>query len=360
MIQSILSHPLPPWLSGNGPDSDVVLSTRVRLARNLAHHQFPWRASLFERTQVFEETAAALAACAGCGSYEAVAFGNLDKLQQEFLMEEGLASRELTSGDGDRGIVHDRNSRVGVMVNEEDHLRLVALDAGLRLRELWAELDALDDTVGTHLDYAFDNRAGFLTCRPANAGTGLRVSVLVHLPGLALTRSLDPVLNAASQMGVATKSFFGENSSVAGNLFRLSNGAAAGSSESRLMDNAEAVVQQVIEFERKARERILADARLELTDKICRSWGILCQAKLLTVDEFFNLSSALRFGIECNLFDKCTLADLNRLTLFVLPAHLATCCGKALTPDEAGEARAALVQTFFAGNAQETKLDENG
>jgi protein arginine kinase len=346
---------MPPWLTCGAPESDVVVSTRVRLARNLAHHQFPSRASLFERSKVFEEASAAVMATAGCSSFNVVQFGQLDKRQQRFLVEERTASNELAAMDGDRGIIYDGSRRISIMVNEEDHLRLQGLDAGFRPQELWSELDAIDDAVGMQLDYAFNVRRGFLTCCPTNAGTGLRVSFLMHLPGLVLTRSIDSALHGASQMGVATRGFCHEHSSVTGNLFQLSNSAAMGPSETEFLESTATIVKNIIDFERKARERILVDARIELTDKIYRAWGILCQAALLTVDEFLNLSSALRTGIECNLFDKCTTDDLNRLTLFVLPAHLQACFGKDMAEDECKTARAELVKAFFGKSERKKK-----
>jgi protein arginine kinase len=348
MIRSILTHKMPPWLSGNGPENDVVLSTRVRLARNLAHYQFPARASLFERAKIFEEAAAAFKAASACSAFNPVLFDQLDKRQRRFLVEERLASAELETAEGGRGIIHDESRRVSVMVNEEDHIRFQGLDAGLRPQELWGMVDGIDDAVAMQLDYAFDNRRGFLTCCPTNAGTGLRVSILVHLPGLVLTHSIDSVLHGAGRMGVAVRGFFGEHSTMAGDLFSLSNAAAMGSTETAFLDNALTVVKHVVEFERKARERLLADAHLQLLDKIHRSWGILCQAQLLGVDEFLTLASALRTGIECNLFDKCTKDELNRLTLFVLPAHVATYYNREMTDNECREARAELVRAFFA------------
>jgi protein arginine kinase len=353
MMQSVLTHKMPAWLSCGGPDNDVAISTRVRLARNLAHHRFPLRASLFERTQVFEEVTDVFRATAECGSYSAVSFGLIDKRQQELFVEERLATGELASGDGGHGIIHDESRRISVMVNEEDHLRLQGLDAGLRPRELWAVLDAIDDTVGTRLDFAFDNRKGFLTSCPADAGTGLRVSALMHLPGLVLTRSIEGVLQRASSAGVSTRGFFGGNPPEAGNLFQLSKCAAMGAGEAEFVDDAAGVLKNVVEFERKARERLLAERRRELSDTILGSWGSLREAAFLGVDEFLNLSSALRTGIECNLFDKCTIDGLNRLTLFVLPAHLQTWCRKSLTRDECREARAELVKTYFAQSAKD-------
>jgi protein arginine kinase len=287
-----------------------------------------------------------------------VAFATLDKRQRWFLAEEGRVSAELASADGGSGVVHDSAGRVSVMVNEDDHLRFTALDAGLRRRELFAEVDALDDAVSAHLDYAFDKRIGFLTCHPVDAGTGLSVSFLVHLPSLALTRSLERVLNGIRRKGLGVRGF--ACSTGAGNLFLMSEGSAVGPGEAGLLDNAAALVKQAAWLERKSRERVLADGRDELAERINNSWDMLCWTKRLTVGGFFEHGSALRLGIECNIFDKCALGDLNRLSLFVQPAHLETYFGATLASGEADEARATLVQTYFTRKSQEKPSHENG
>jgi protein arginine kinase len=343
---------MPSWLSHQGPESDVVISTRVRLARNLARHQFPLHASLHERTKVFEEVTGAFMRSGLCDSFNSVNFSLLDKRQQQFMVEERLASIELAAADGDRGVIHDASRRISVMVNEEDHIRMQCTDSGCRPQDQWADLDGLDDAVGMELDYAFDNHRGFLTSRPSNAGTGLRVSFLLHLPALVLTGAVDEALNGASRMGVATRGFLSGQSSVDGSMFQLSNAAFIGSGESEFCDRAAALIQSIIDNERKARERILSESRNELTDKIFRAYGVLCNAALLGMEEFLNLSSALRLGIECTLFDKCTIGDLNRLTLFVFPAHLQTYLQKDLSGDGIMAARAGLVKSFFARGAQ--------
>jgi protein arginine kinase len=338
---------MPSWFSHQGPESDVVISTRVRLARNLAHHHFPLHASLHERAKVFEEVTGAFMRSGLCDSFNSVNLCLLDKRQRQFMVEERLASIELAAADGDRGVIHDASRRISVMVNEEDHIRMQCTDAGLRPQDLWADLDGLDDAVGMELDYAFDNHRGFLTSRPSDAGTGLRVSFLLHLPALVLAGAVDEVLNNASRMGIATRGFLGGQSSVDGNLFQLANAAVMGSGESEFCDSTAAMMHTIIDNERKARERILSGSRNELTDKIFRAYGVLCNAALLGMEEFLNLSSVLRFGIESTLFDKCTIEDLNRLTLFVLPAHLQTYLQKDLDSDGIMAARAGLVKSFF-------------
>jgi protein arginine kinase len=355
MINSILTHAVPSWLTHLGAENDIVISTRIRLARNCARHQFPHRASPLERTAVFEEVSEAFGRSDLRDSFDCVNFNNLDKRHQEFLVEERCASRDLASADGDRGVVHGRSGRISVMINEEDHVRMQCIDAGCRPLELWEEIDGVDDALGMRLDYAFDNHRGFLTSNPENAGTGLRVSFCTHLPGCVLTRTLDSVLAAADPNLAATGGFFGRGSPMTGSMFMLSGTAVMGRGESDFCDGMNSAMHSIADAERKAREHILADAaaRDELTAKILRSYVTLCDASMLGIDEFLDLSSALRLGIECTLFDKCTIDDLNRLTLFVLPAHLQTFLGKDLAGGDIGAARAGLVKMFFDRNAKE-------
>ena len=349
MNSALATHKLPAWLVCGGPDGDVVISTQMRLCRNLSHHRFISRASLFERASIFEDVSSALKASPKYGSFSCVNFMQLEKKEQQFLVEERLASPSLVASDGERGIIHDEALRLCIMVNEEDHLRLQSLDAGLRPQELWVELDAIDDDLGTRLDFAFDSRRGFLTSRLANAGTGLAVSFLLHLPGLVLTHASDAVLHDA-----------GGQSKTAGNMFEVSNAAFMGACESECIENCLSAIRHIVECERSARQKLLSDRRQELTDKISRAWGVLCHATTLDINEYLDLSSALRLGIECNLFDKCTIDDLNRLMMFVLPAHLQTYCQKALNNDQCKEARADLVKTNFARSAKEYAPHENG
>jgi len=351
---------MPPWLSGEGPDADVVVSSRVRLARNLAQHRFPGRASMFERAEVFQEVSAAFRETPQCSSFNPVSFSKLDKNEQRFLVEERLAGAGLENAEGERGIILDETRRVSVMVNGEDHLKLQILDAGLRPQELWGVVDAIDDAVGMRLTYAFDGRSGFLTCRPADAGTGLRASFLVHLPGLTLARSVDTVLRGAAQMGVSARGFLGEHSPVAGDLYALSNASAMGSTENAILDNTATVARHIAGVERKARQRLLEEAHLRLIDRIQRAWGVLCHARLLGVNEFLALASDLRLGIECNLFDKCTRSELNRLTLFMLPGHLRAYYKKTMDDEECRAARADLVRAFFKRKKTGKRTHENG
>jgi len=316
---------LPVWFHNDGPQSDVVISTRIRLARNLEGRKFPHSASSKDKQKIFGEAAAVMAEVPRrlFGSeFELVKFGRLRKLEQQFLIEERLVSADLLRAQGERGVASEIERRVSVMINEEDHLRLQGMDSGFRTFELFDKIDLLDDYIGSRLKYAYDGRLGFLTSCPTNCGTGLRISCLLHLPGLMLTKTVDAVLQGASQMGCSTRGFFGENSEVVGNFFQLSNQATMGAHEREFIESAEKVIREVISHERKARERLLRDAPIELSDKVFRSVGILAHARTLSFIELLNLTSALRIGIECGIYGEMSVEELNKMIMVCMPAHL--------------------------------------
>ncbi len=347
MISSEQMCTVPAWLTGKGPEADVVISTRVRLARNLHRFPFPGRASLEERKVVFDAVKGACTSLSQCSEFAVTNFAPLRKVSQQFLMEERAVSPELVDGEGDRGLVGEGSHRVGILINEEDHIRLQAMDAGLNAEGLVGTVDEIDTALGQRLRYAFERRRGYLTACPTNAGTGLRISFLLHLPGLALTKTIDQVLQAASQMSMATRGFFGEHSEIVGTLFQVSNQATMGAAESEFVHSTESLVRHVIGLEREARQRLLREARTELTDKVCRAFGILRHARTLSVCEFLNLSSALRVGVDCELLKGLSTLDINRLTLLVMPAHIQTLYDKTMDESELGVMRAEIVRSLL-------------
>jgi protein arginine kinase len=339
-----VSPVLPAWFRPKAPDSDVVISTRVRLARNLHGHQFPPRASLMEKNSIFNEVSTAISSLAPFRNHTCVNFLGAPKLSQELLAEQRAVSPELLKLDGDRGVISDETSLLSVMINEEDHLRIQGLDAGYQPSEIWQRINTIDDQISEALNYAYDSRLGFMTSCPTNAGTGLRVSFLLHLPGLVLTKTIDQALVAASQTGLATRGFFGENSVVIGNLFQLSNQATMGASEQEFIDNTQKIIESIIECERAARRKILDNARVEITDKVWRSYGLLRYARTLTMEDLLNLSSAIRLGCETAIFGLVSLEDLCRLTMLCQPAHLQSFHGRAMTDEEIETCRAEMVR----------------
>ncbi len=348
MLRAVRAHAIPSWLSHQGPECDVVVSTRVSVSRNFAYLRFPAHASPRERAMAFDEVIEAFKHPGFGDSFNVINFVQLDERQRQFLAEERLVTCELAIAQGDRGVICDRPGRISVMVNEENHITLQGIGPGCCVRELWAEIDALDDAVGMRVDYAFDNRRGFLTSRPIEAGAGLRVTFLADLPALAMSRSIDAVLEDAEWPGVSLSGFSGGPAPAAGSLVQLSKPVVIGASESWFCDAMASAMARIVDLERKARERLLAYGRESLTEKISRAFCALCGSTRLGVEEFLGLSSILRLGIECTLFDKCTIHDLNRLTLFILPAHLRTLIKTDMDDGGLAEARAAMVRSFFS------------
>ncbi len=347
MIRVESPETLPAWLSGEGPDSDVVVSTRVRLARCLAGHQFPATASLKHRTAAFDEIVSVMTKLPRYERCELFNFMQCERLHQEFLVENRVASPDLLHAEGDRGVLVDDVSRLSIIINEEDHLRLQCLDCGYRPGDTWRVLSEVDNEIGGHLVFAFDKRRGFLTSCPTNSGTGLRVSFLMHLPGLILTKTVDSVLQGASQMGIAVRGFFGEHSCVVGSFFQLSNQATMGRSEEEFLRSTGEAVGEVIRCERRARQTILRDAKAELGDKVYRAYGILIYARSLSMDELLNLTSAVRLGVESGIFGRVSVRVLNRMILLGMPAHLQFYCGRELNEEECASRRAELAREML-------------
>ncbi len=350
MIPETEDFSLPAWLSNDGPDSDVVFSTRIRLARNLSQYRFPHSATLQERKKIFDSVSRVATSRGLPGDSCIYNFCGLPPVEQEFLVEERVASPDLLKTEGDRGVVCDSAHRVSVMINEEDHIRFQVLDCGERSGEIWKEVDELDTAVASDVDYAFDERKGYLTTCPTNSGTGMRVSFLLHLPGMVLTRSIDQVLQGASQMGISTRGFLGEHSEIVGGLFQLSNQATLGVKETELIETTRSAVQRIVSLERQARRRVLEEAKNELEDKVFRSCGILLYARTLAVNEFLTLASTMRLGLECSLIESPSIRELNRLMLSVMPAHLKKMVGNEdLGPEQMGVERANIVRKFLKG-----------
>lgn len=339
--------PLPPWLSGTDNKSDIVISSRIRLARNIDNHRFPVKASLQERKDIFDLVSTACRRIPKCRSWSVSNFLTMSALARKVLVEERMASPELETGEGDRGLVADSKRGTSIMVNEEDHVRLTVVGAGDCARALWKTAESLETALGKKVSFAFDRTRGYLTCCPTNAGTGLRVSYLLHLPGLTLTRTVDQILQGASQTGFSTRGFFGEHSDIVGNFFQFSNQATLGVTEEEFIDQTEKMVKRVCGFERDARLRIVKDAKIEIQDKIWRSFGILSQARSLSMVEFLNLASALRLGIDLGLFDKLGREELNRIMICVMPAHMQVMLSRDADERELAVQRAELVRGFL-------------
>lgn len=336
------------WLEASGPHADIVLSTRVRLARNLQRHAFATRIREPERTQIFEEVRRAAERTELHGGIS-LDLAELSALSRRVLLERHLISRELSGEDGEgpvpgAGLLVGPNDTLGAMINEEDHLRLQALLSGLRLRDAFQRVDRLDEDLGGQLPYAYHHEYGYLTSCPTNAGTGLRASILIHLPGLVLTKEIGKVLHGISQVGLTFRGLYGEGSEVVGNFFQISNQTTLGKSEEDLVEHLERIVGQVIRYELDARTVLMRDAPAVIEDKIWRAYGLLRYARSLSFDEVMNLLSGVRLGVSLNLLSGLRVYTLNKIMIYTQGAHLEQAAGRRLTDAECDVHRAAYVR----------------
>ncbi len=336
------------WLEGSGPHANVVLSTRVRIARNLQGHSFNTRTRDAERKQIFERVRQAvdLSDIKGGMSFDLAA---LSPNSRKVLHERHLVSRELAGLNGEApangaALLIGPQDALSVMVNEEDHLRMQALMAGLRLKEAYQSVDRLDEELGAELPFAYHHEYGYLTSCPTNVGTGLRASILIHLPGLVLTKEIGKVLQGIAQLGLTFRGLYGEGSEVVGNFFQISNQVTLGKSEEDLIDHLDRTVAQVIEHELGAREILMRDAPTVIEDKIWRAYGLLRYARSLSFDEVMNLLSGVRLGLSLNIVSGLRVYTLNKIMIYAQDAHLEQAAGRPLTEAESDFHRAAYVR----------------
>jgi protein arginine kinase len=343
------------WLDASGDHADIVLSTRIRLARNVEGYAFTPRARDGERLRVLSQVREAAQHLEPLSQSVLLRVDELPQLDRQLLHERHLVSKELAGFDGPHGVRTGAavllGNEVSLMINEEDHLRLQALRSGFELPTAWRAVERLDQDLGGRVPYAFHGEFGFLTACPTNTGTGMRASVLIHLPGLVLTKEIQKVLAGLQQMGLTYRGLYGEGSEVVGNFFQISNQTTLGRSEDELIDHLAQVVRRVIEKEEEARRVLLRDAGTTVEDKLWRAYGTLRYARSLTFDEAMNYLSGVRLAVGLKLISGLSVYTLNKLLIFCQPAHLAYLEGRALTEAETHVARARYVRQALLSEA---------
>jgi protein arginine kinase len=339
---------LSPWLDGCGLKAESVVSSRVRLARNITGFSFAHRAKPEQLEEVLARLREALPGTASLEPDDLVLMTDLDDLDRQFLVERHLISREHAQTSPARAVAVSRDEMISVMINEEDHLRMQSIQSGFDVDDAWKRVDGLDDEVDARVEYAFSYEWGYLTACPTNTGTGLRASVLVHLPALVTTGQKDKVLNGIGQMGLAVRGFYGEGSEVMGNLFQISNRTALGSTEIDIVQGLQKVVGQVLDFESRAREILLRDARSRIEDKVWRAYGILKYCRKVNLQEVMSLTSAVRLGLCLGMTDNISVAGLNRMVFLSQSAHLQKRAGRRMAAEEREIARADMVRRILA------------
>jgi protein arginine kinase len=319
------------WLE-SGPAEGPVISSRIRLARNLRDTAFPGWASREVRNRVWNEVLLAFDAVPDNKGFMRWRMDELSALDRELLFERHLISRELAERQTGGGVFVNNDECRAVMVNEEDHIRLQSLQPGLNLQKAWDVADELDNALEQSLSYAFSSKLGYLTACPSNVGTGLRASVMLHLPGLVLTEEIKPVINAVSKIGLAVRGLWGEGSEASGHMFQISNQITLGRPESEIIANLEQIVLEVIEHEKNARLRLMSKQEIRLHDHVGRAYGILANAALMTTGEALDLLSALRMGVDLGLLPNMNRREIDQLFIRIQPAHLQQEAGSALSP----------------------------
>ena len=343
------------WLDASGEQADIVLSTRIRLARNIEGFAFGGRARDGERLRVLAAVREAVGATAGLRGSVMVRVDELPGAERELLHERHLVSKELAGLDPQHpvrsGAAVFLGDGLGVMVNEEDHLRLQSLRSGFDLPAAYAAVDRVDAELGARVPYAYHQEFGFLTSCPTNTGTGMRASVLIHLPGLVATKEMSKVLAGLQQVGLTYRGLYGEGSEVVGNFFQISNQTTLGRTEEELLDQLLRVVRHVIEREEQARRILLRDAGYIIEDKLWRAYGTLRYARSLSFDEAMNYLSGVRLAVGLKLISGLSVYTLNKLLIFSQAAHLAHADGHPLSESEASLARARYVREALADEA---------
>jgi len=340
--------PVGAWLSGSGPESDIVMSSRIRLARNVADYRF---LSLIEAPDR-DRLATYLEGYLGSLDFgEPLHYAELDELDEigsGCLVERHLVSRDLVQSTGRRGVAYSKDEQLSIMVNEEDHLRVQVLRSGLQLTEAFGKARDVDDRLEEKVSFAFSQRFGYLTACPTNVGTGLRVSVMLHLPALVLSKAIQKVCKAMSRINLTVRGLHGEGSQSLGDFFQVSNQMTLGRSEREILRQVEEHVPQIIRHERSLRERLIERNRVAIEDRVWRAYGLLTQARLINGEETLECLSALRMGLHMELIDGLDTALLNELFVLTQPAHLQRRAGRPLESEERDELRAQLVRERLA------------
>ena len=332
------------WLSGEGPESDIVVSTRIRLARNLVGYPFMSCADDEIRQQLVDSLRKTISTTEVGRDFQFIDVAALDEMDTQLLVERQLISRELAQSEGPRGVIIGNGERVSIMLNEEDHVRMQLLGSGFSLQQCWEQINELDDALEDRASFAFDESLGYLTACPTNVGTGIRISVMLHLPGLRITGEIQKVHQDAQKINLAVRGLYGEGSQAMGDFYQISNQVTLGCSEQHLLDNLTEVVPNILGYERRVRDLLCRDNRANLDDQISRAMGILTSARTISSTETMRLLSLVRLGINLGMISDVSISVANELFLHTQPSHLQKLSGGPLKTPERNEARATHIR----------------
>ncbi len=347
------------WLRGSGPESDIVISSRIRLARNLAEFPFIRKCTDQDRAQIERTLHERIKEVGEWSTLSYVDVDSLEEVDRQFLVERQLISREHSESEGARAVAIDPRETFSLMVNEEDHLRIQVMHSGLDLQAAWEQIDHIDDLVEKRVTYAFNQRWGYLTACPTNVGTGMRVSVMLHLPALVITRQIEKVFRSLHKISLAVRGLYGEGSQAMGDFYQISNQITLGRSEEELISQISDVVPMLIDYERRARDFLVRESQKDLHDRVSRAYGILCTAQTISSEETMHLLSSVRMGINLGLIHDLEIPTINKLFIHTQPAHLQKLRGIELDTADRNVARASYLQLHLRKHEDGADPEQN-
>jgi len=337
------------WARNDGPHHQIVISSRIRFARNLRGHLFPGWAKKSDRLQVLElvkpEVESLQEMNDACSEY----LQDLSQIEKQVLVERHLISREHAAKGVGSAVIVNKRQTLSIMINEEDHLRMQVIRSGLQLKNAFKQIDKVDSALEGRIDYAFHATLGYLTACPTNVGTGMRASAMIHLPALVLSDQINQVVQAVNKIGLAVRGLYGEGTEAMGNLFQISNQTTLGEKEDEIISRLNRVIEQIIEHEQNARQTLLQKKPATLLDHIGRGYGILSHAWSMSSKEALNLLSFLKLGVDLGLFPEDCQSTIDELFILTQPAHLQRNSQQKLGPEERDALRAERIREKLKG-----------
>lgn len=332
------------WIKGNGPHSDIILSSRIRLARNLDGIPFPAGLDAEKSAMVMEKVRGSLLKSKSPVKFSDYVMKELPPVERQFLVERHLISPGLAKSGTNGAALISEDEMLSIMVNEEDHIRIQAILPGLQIKKSWELASDMDDELEQNLEYAYSENWGYLTSCPTNVGTGMRASVMVHLPALNITGNMSKILQAVAHIGLTIRGIYGEGTDMVGNIFQISNQITLGRAEEEIVENLTAVTRQIIDKEKEARQVLIGNNRVQIEDKIWRSWGIMQNARLMNSQECMKLLSDIRLGVDMGIIDNIPQHLLNEIMIETQTASMQKRSGRELSPAERDIIRAEMVR----------------
>ncbi len=341
------------WLDSSGPESDIVVSNRIRLARNIKGIPFEIKATKADQDKILGMVNYALDDLNLLKTGKFYDGASLKPLVIQSLLEKHLISPDFAAAKQKHAVFINNDETLSLMINEEDHIRYQFLSSGLDFELSLFQINDFDEQLEKELEFAYSKELGFLTACPSNVGNGMRASVLIHLPGLVLTKEIEKVIRGVLQIGLAVRGLYGEGTETKGNFFQVSNQQSLGRSENEIIEVIEKSVRQVIDYEKKAREYLMQNAKIEIEDKVFRAYAILSNARILTSEEAINFLGVLRLGVALGIVTDINFKTINELIILTKPANIQLYYNKEMKAEERDEKRAALLRNRLRGEVKE-------